>query len=73
MACDPNALARAASCFQCLDSKQLAMVQAHTLAIIANVSPTPETLVAAAAPFQALSEKELQMVIASLLCKINGG
>ena len=36
MACDPNALSISASCFQCLDSKQLAMVEAYALAVIAG-------------------------------------
>lgn len=73
MACDANTLARSASCFQCLDDKQLAMVQAYSLAVIAGVSPVPETLLAAAKQFQSLSDKELLMVQAYLLCKINGG
>jgi stage V sporulation protein SpoVS len=73
MACDTNALSRAASCFQCLDSKQTAEVQAYLLAVIAGASTDPETLLAAATQFQALSEKELMMVQAYLLCKINGG
>jgi hypothetical protein len=73
MACDPNALIIAASCFQCLDEKQRAMVQAYLLAVIAAGSTDPETLLTEAAQFQALSEKELAMVSAYLLCKINGG
>jgi hypothetical protein len=73
MACDPNDLAKASKCFQCLDAKQLAMVQAYTLAVIAGGSTSPETLLAAAAQFQSLSDKELKMVQAYLLCKISGG
>lgn len=73
VSCDPNDLAKASSCFQCLDEKQLAMVEVHTLAVIAGGSTDPEILLAEASQFQALSDKELKMVQAYLLCKISGG
>jgi hypothetical protein len=73
MACDPNDLTKAAACFQCLDTKQTAMVQAYSLAVIAGVTIDPGALLDAAAPFQALDEKQLSMVQAYLLCLINGG
>lgn len=73
MACDPNALSRSASCFQCLDEKQLAMVQVYSLAKIAGVAIDPNALVEAASPFQALDEKSLSMVQSYLMCKILGG
>lgn len=73
MACEPNALSTAASCFQCLDTKQQLMVQAYLLALIAGQVADPEALLSAATQFQSLSEKELLMVQAYLLCKISGG
>jgi hypothetical protein len=73
MACDPNDLSKSASCFQCLDAKQLAMVQAYALAVIAGASTDPNALVTAAGPFQALSEQQLSMVQVYLLCQILGG
>jgi hypothetical protein len=39
MACDPNDLLKAASCFQCLSKKEQLMVQAYLLCQI--LSPTP--------------------------------
>lgn len=73
MPCEPNALTTAASCFQCLDAKQLSMVQAYSLAVIAGVATDPNALVEAASKFQALDEKSLSMVQAYLMCKILGG
>jgi len=73
MACDPNALANASKCFQCLDDKELQMVIAYSLAVKAGGSLDPNVLVKLAAPFQALSMQQLAEVQAYLLCKISGG
>lgn len=73
MACDPNTLATAAKCLQCLSYEQQLMVQAYLLALIAGAGTDPKVLVKSASNFQALSEKELLMVQAYLLCKISGG
>lgn len=73
VSCDPNSLVAASKCFQCLDAKELAMVQTYLLAVRAGGSTDPEVLLGQATQFQALSEKQLAMVQAYLLCKINGG
>lgn len=73
VSCAPEDLAKASTCFQCLDAKQMAMVQTYALAVIAGVGTNPETLLAAAAQFQSLDDKQLKMVQAYLLCKISGG
>lgn len=68
--CNPNDLAKASSCFQCLDAKTLLQVQVYELALIAGVDPDPEALAVSASNFSALSEQQLAMVQAYLLCQI---
>jgi hypothetical protein len=67
--CDPEALAAAAKCFECLGAERLAAIDTYLLAVIAGGSLDPETLAAQAKAFQALQGRQLQ-VQNYLLCQI---
>lgn len=67
--CDPESLAAAAKCFQCLNEVSREAVNTYLLAVIAGGSTDPETLAQQAAAFQGLQGRHLQ-VQDYLLCQI---
>lgn len=70
VSCDPNDLATAARCFDCLPPSIQLNVQTYLLAVIAGGSTDPNTLAAAASAFQSESAQTLAEIRAYLLCQI---
>lgn len=68
--CDPNALAQAATCFDCLSPNTQLAVQTYLLALLAGASLNPNTLAAQAAQFEKMNPPTLLEIQAYLLCQI---
>lgn len=68
--CDPNDLAEAARCFECLTEQQRSAIQTFLLAVIAGGSVDPNVLGVEAAAFTGLTEQQRQAIDNFLLCQI---
>lgn len=71
--CDPDALARGAKCFTCVEPAQQLAIQTYLLLVISGMSATPQQLVTAAKCFDCVPINLLLAINTYLLCQIAGG
>lgn len=69
MDCTPASLLQNASCFSCLDKKQLLAIQTYLLAVRAGGSIVPSELLQSAVAFTSLSKKQLMALSVYSLCQ----
>lgn len=71
ISCDPDALAEASTCYNCISGQQIDAVKIYLLAVTAGLeNETPEALVEAAKCYFCIPKDMQKSVQSYLLCQI---